>query len=59
MPVSKGGKYAVTTTKSGKKIRLHFSPAGTVDEAKNLHSGKTHTSAEFAADKKKSSKKSR
>jgi hypothetical protein len=55
VPVSKG-KYRVTTTKTGKKVRLHFDAKGTVDEAKNLESGATHTTAEFKADRKKRKK---
>lgn len=56
MPVGKG-KYRVITTHSGQKIRLHFTPKGMVNEAKNLNTGATHTPAEFAADKKKKGKK--
>lgn len=52
MPVGKG-RYAVKTTKSGAKIRLHFTPSGKVNEAKNLKTGKTHTPAEFRADRRK------
>jgi hypothetical protein len=55
MPVSKE-KYRVTTTKTGKKVRLHFTSKGTVDEAKNLETGATHTAAEFKADRKKRKK---
>ena len=50
MPI-KGAKYAIKTTKSGKKIRLAF-VKGKVVEAKNLKTGKTHTPAEFKADEK-------
>lgn len=49
MPVGPG-KYRVKTTKGGKKIRLHFTKSGTVNEAKNLKSGATHTPAEFKRD---------
>jgi hypothetical protein len=52
MPL-KGGRYRVKTTSSGKKIRLHFTPGGGVNEAKNLGTGKVHTPAEFAADRAK------
>jgi hypothetical protein len=52
MPVGKG-KYRVITTSSGEKIRLHWTPGGKVNEAKNLKSGATHTPAEFKADAKK------
>lgn len=47
------GRFRVKTMPSGKKVRLHFTPGGTVNEAKNLESGATHTPAEFAADRKK------
>jgi len=50
MPVGPG-RYRVTR-KGKKKIRLHFTPSGKVNEAKNLESGETHTPAEFAADRK-------
>lgn len=52
MPVGKG-RYRVITTSSGEKIRLHFTPGGKVNEAKNLKTGATHTPAEFKADAKK------
>jgi hypothetical protein len=52
MPVGKG-KYRVITTSSGEKIRLHWTPGGKVNEAKNLKTGATHTPAEFKADAKK------
>ena len=51
MPVGPG-KYRVMTTKTGKKIRLHFAPGGRVNEAKNLKTGETHTPAEFKAERK-------
>lgn len=51
MPIGPG-KYRVMTTKSGKKVRLHFGPGGAVNEAKNLKTGALHTAAEFAADRK-------
>ena len=51
MPVGPG-RYRVTT-KGGKKIRLHITPGGKVNEAKNLKSGAVHTPQEFAADRKK------
>jgi len=50
MPVSEGGRFRVVTTKSGKKVRLHFKKGGGVDEAKNLDTGATHTSKEFMND---------
>lgn len=52
MPLS-GGIYRVKTLKSGAKIRLHFTHGGTVNEAKNLDSGATHTPQEFAQDRKR------
>lgn len=56
MPVGPG-RYRVKTTKGGKKVRLHFTPSGEVNEAKSLDSGKVHTPAEFAADRKRKRKK--
>jgi hypothetical protein len=58
MPI-RSGKYRVTTTASGKKVRLHFTKSGDVDEAKNLTSGATHTPAEFKADRKARKKKAK
>ncbi|MBE3142622.1 MAG: hypothetical protein IMZ61_01680 [Planctomycetes bacterium] len=55
MPLPKGTRVRVKTTKTGKKIRLAFRD-NKVIEAKNLKTGKTHTPAEFVADKKKSKK---
>lgn len=52
MPLSKGTRFRVKTTKSGKRIRLAFK-AGKVIEAKNIDSGATHTSREFRADRKR------
>jgi hypothetical protein len=52
MPIGPG-KYRVTTTPTGKKVRLHFKPGGTVDEAKNLDTGATHTPAEFSGDRER------
>ncbi len=51
MPVGPG-RFRVKTTASGKKIRLHFTPGGRVNEAKNLKTGSTHTQKEFAADRR-------
>jgi len=51
MPIPGGGKYRVTTTASGKKIRLHFTTGGQVNEAKNLSTGAIHTPTEFKQDK--------
>lgn len=53
MPVPKGTRYR--QTKSG--VRLAFAPGGQVVEAKSMKSGKTHTPAEFAADRKRAAKK--
>ena len=50
MPMPGGGHYRVKTTDSGKKIRLHFTSGGMVNEAKNLATGATHTPAEFKHD---------
>src|SRR5262245_36793976 len=52
MPVGPG-YYRTTTTSSGKKLRLHFTQGGTVNEAKNLATGATHTPAEFQAERKR------
>jgi len=46
MPVG-AGRYRM---KHG--VRLHFTPSGTVNEAKNMETGKTHTPKEFAADRR-------
>ena len=54
MPLPKGTRVRVKTTKTGKKIRLAFKKGtNKVIEAKNLKTGKTHTQAEFKADRKK------
>lgn len=53
MPIPGGGRYRVKTEPSGVKVRLHFTNAGRVNEAKSLSSGKVHTPAEFAADRKR------
>lgn len=53
MPVGPG-RFRVVTTKGGKKVRLHFTPGGRVNEAKNLKTGATHTRREFAADRRRS-----
>ena len=52
MPI-KGGKYRVKTTATGKKVRLHFTEDGEVNEAVNLKTKAKHTSAEFTKDKKR------
>ncbi len=57
MPLGKGVRYRVKTTKGGKKVRLAFAPGGKVIEAKNLESGATHTPAEFKADRKRKLRK--
>lgn len=50
MPL-KGGRYRVKTTPGGTKVRLHFTDAGRVNEAKNIATGAAHTPAEFARDR--------
>lgn len=51
MPVGPG-RYRVVTTKSGKRVRLHFrTSGGGVDEAKNIDSGAVHTPTDFARDR--------
>lgn len=57
MPLKGNVRYRVTTTSTGKKVRLAFKGKGKVVEAKNLKSGKTHTPEEFAEDAKRSGKK--
>lgn len=52
MPVGPG-RYRTVTTSGGKHVRLHFTPGGTVNEAKNMKTGATHTPAEFRRDKGK------
>jgi len=56
MPVGRG-RYRVVQTSKG-PVRLHFTSGrgGTVNEAKNLKTGATHTPAEFKADRKGPSK---
>lgn len=56
MPTPKGTQYGVKKTSKG-NVRLAFDSKGKVIEAKNLKTGKTHTQAEFKADKKKANKK--
>ena len=46
MPVGPG-RYRY---KRGTSMRLHFTPGGMVNEAKNMDTGATHTPAEFRAD---------
>ena len=46
MPLPKGTRYRVKTTKSGEKVRLAFKD-NKVIEAKNLKTGETHTQKEF------------
>ena len=55
MPVGKG-RYRVKTTESGKKVRLHFTPSGKVNEAKNLETGAVHSPSDFKKDRKKAKK---
>ena len=55
MPLGKGIKYRVKQTPKG-PVRLVFKGTKVV-EAKNLKTKKTHTPAEFAADRRKRRKK--
>lgn len=48
MPLGKGVRYRVRTTKTGKKVRFAFRGKGKVVEAMNMKTGATHTPAEFA-----------
>ena len=57
MPL-KNVRYRVVT-RGGTKIRLAFRGKGTVVEAKNLKTGKTHTPEEFAKDRAKRKQKAR
>ena len=54
MPLGKNVRYRVTG-KGAKKVRLAFKD-GEVVEAKSLSSGKVHTPAEFARDRKRRKK---
>lgn len=56
MPVGKGS-YRYRTFADGTKVRLHFTPSGRVNEAKNMKTGKVHTAAEFKADRAKAAAK--
>lgn len=56
MPI-KGGRYRVKTTESGKKVRLHITKSGEVDEAVNMKTGARHTKAEFQADTKRKARR--
>jgi hypothetical protein len=56
MPLPKGTRFRVTTTKSGKKVRLAFRN-GKVIEAKNIKTGAIHSFSEFKADAKRKKKK--
>ncbi|HEX6786970.1 MAG TPA: hypothetical protein VF076_07215 [Acidimicrobiales bacterium] len=56
MPVGPG-RYRTVQTPKG-PVRLHFQgKSGTVNEAVNMKTGKKHTPAEFAADRKRAAKK--
>lgn len=48
MPLGKGVRYRY---KEGTKIRLAFRGKKAVVEAKNMRTGKTHTSSEFKRDR--------
>lgn len=50
MPLSQPVRYRY---KKGTKIRLAITKGGTVIEAKNMTTGKTHSEAEFRRDRKK------
>lgn len=52
MPLPSSVRYRVVQTSKG-PVRLAFDSKGNVIEAKNLKTGKTHSPAEFAADRKK------
>ena len=56
MPLPKGTRYRVVTTKSGKKVRLAWSH-GDVIEAKNIVTGEKHTPSEFKRDRKRAKKR--
>jgi len=58
MPLPKGTRFRVKTTKSGKRVRLAFK-GGKVIEAKNIDSGATHTPREFRADRRRRKRKIR
>ena len=51
MPLPKSTHYGMKKTSKG-MVRLAFTPAGNVIEAKNMQTGKIHTPAEFEADRK-------
>jgi hypothetical protein len=53
MPLPKGTRYAMKKMKGGGYERLAFGKGGQVVEAKNMKTNKTHTPAEFKADRKK------
>ena len=59
MPIPGGGRYRVKTTKTGKKVRLHFDSSGKVNEAKNIQTGNTHSPEEFKQDWEQRFKKKR
>jgi hypothetical protein len=47
MPLGTGVRYRMTTTKTGKKIRLAFRGTNVI-EAQNMATGATHTPSDFA-----------
>lgn len=52
MPLPKGTRVRVKTTKSGKKVRLAFAKGSNeVIEAKNMGTGETHSMGEFMRDR--------
>lgn len=52
MPLPKGTRVRVKTTKSGKKVRLAFAKGSDrVIEAKSLSTGEMHTMGDFMRDR--------
>ena len=56
MPLPKGTRYRVKQTPKA-PVRLAFRGKGKVIEAKNLKTGATHTSREFAQERKSRAKR--
>ena len=53
MPLPAGTRYRVKTTTGGKKIRLAFRKGtNRVIETKNLQTGKLHSMADFARERR-------
>lgn len=54
MPLPKGTRVRVKTTKSGEKVRLAFAKGSNkVIEAKHLGTGEVHTMSDFMRDRAK------